>query len=155
MIQVVVLRGDGCARGVAGRGWTSIGTCAGCKTYAGISPQRCPPAVDRGWFYQGCVIDAILERSPADYVRRPTVPAKSPTLGLEAPTVRSPDHHRPIARRVDDVTFITWREAESHYTCGHVPPEGDAATAFGIAPMWTSMAASRFFDSRYRWTPLI
>ncbi|TYC20312.1 tyrosine-type recombinase/integrase [Micromonospora sp. MP36] len=29
-----------------------------------------------------CVIDAILEHSPADYVRRPTVPAESPTLGL-------------------------------------------------------------------------
>lgn len=33
-------------------------------------------------FYRICVIDAILEHSPADYVRRPTVPAESPTLGL-------------------------------------------------------------------------
>ncbi|MFC3382547.1 site-specific integrase [Couchioplanes azureus] len=33
-------------------------------------------------FYRVCVIDAILEQSPADYVRRPTVPAESPTLGL-------------------------------------------------------------------------
>lgn len=33
-------------------------------------------------FYRVCVIDAILEHSPADYVRRPTVPAESPTLGL-------------------------------------------------------------------------
>ena len=33
-------------------------------------------------FYGVCVIDAILEHSPADYVRRPTVPAESPTLGL-------------------------------------------------------------------------
>jgi site-specific recombinase XerD len=32
--------------------------------------------------YRVCVIDAILEHSPADYVRRPTVPAESPTLGL-------------------------------------------------------------------------
>jgi len=29
-----------------------------------------------------CVIDAILAKSPADYVRRATVPAGSPTLGL-------------------------------------------------------------------------
>jgi len=29
-----------------------------------------------------CVIDQILPHSPADYVRRPTVPAESPTLGL-------------------------------------------------------------------------
>jgi site-specific recombinase XerD len=33
-------------------------------------------------FYRVCVIDAILPHSPADYVRRPTVPADSPTLGL-------------------------------------------------------------------------
>ncbi|HZO69178.1 MAG TPA: tyrosine-type recombinase/integrase [Kribbellaceae bacterium] len=33
-------------------------------------------------FYRVCVIDQILGHSPADYVRRPTVPAESPTLGL-------------------------------------------------------------------------
>ncbi len=33
-------------------------------------------------FYRICVIDAILEHAPADYVRRPTVPAESPALGL-------------------------------------------------------------------------
>jgi site-specific recombinase XerD len=33
-------------------------------------------------FYRTCVIDAVLEQSPADYVRRPPVPAESPTLGL-------------------------------------------------------------------------
>src|SRR5947208_15999566 len=33
-------------------------------------------------FYRVCVIDAILAHSPADYVRRPSVPAESPTLGL-------------------------------------------------------------------------
>ena len=33
-------------------------------------------------FYRTCVIDAVLEHSPADYVRRPFVPAESPTLGL-------------------------------------------------------------------------
>jgi site-specific recombinase XerD len=33
-------------------------------------------------FYRVCVIDQILLHSPADYVRRPTVPAESPTLGL-------------------------------------------------------------------------
>jgi site-specific recombinase XerD len=32
--------------------------------------------------YQVCVIDGILPHSPADYVRRPTAPAESPTLGL-------------------------------------------------------------------------
>jgi site-specific recombinase XerD len=33
-------------------------------------------------FYRTCVIDGVLEHSPAEYVRRPQVPAESPTLGL-------------------------------------------------------------------------
>jgi integrase/recombinase XerD len=33
-------------------------------------------------FYRTCVIDGVLDHSPADYVRRPQVPAESPTLGL-------------------------------------------------------------------------
>ncbi|MEU0886250.1 hypothetical protein ABZ345_47420 [Lentzea sp. NPDC005914] len=33
-------------------------------------------------FYRTCVIDTVLEHSPADYVRRPVVPNESPTLGL-------------------------------------------------------------------------
>ena len=33
-------------------------------------------------FYRTCVIDGVLEHSPADYVRRPRVPPESPTLGL-------------------------------------------------------------------------
>jgi site-specific recombinase XerD len=33
-------------------------------------------------FYRTCVIDGILDHSPAEHVRRPPVPAESPTLGL-------------------------------------------------------------------------
>jgi integrase/recombinase XerD len=33
-------------------------------------------------FYRTCVIDTVLEHSPAEYVRRPHVPNESPTLGL-------------------------------------------------------------------------
>jgi integrase/recombinase XerD len=33
-------------------------------------------------FYRTCVIDGILDHSPAEYLRRPTVPPESPTLGL-------------------------------------------------------------------------
>lgn len=33
-------------------------------------------------FYRTCVIDDVLEHSPAEYVRRPHVPPESPTLGL-------------------------------------------------------------------------
>jgi hypothetical protein len=33
-------------------------------------------------FYRVCVIDQVLSYSPVDYVRRPPVPAESPTLGV-------------------------------------------------------------------------
>ena len=33
-------------------------------------------------FYRTCVIDDLLEYSPAEHVRRPAVPAESPTLGF-------------------------------------------------------------------------
>ena len=33
-------------------------------------------------FYRTCVIDGVLQSSPAEHVRRPNVPPESPTLGL-------------------------------------------------------------------------
>jgi integrase/recombinase XerD len=33
-------------------------------------------------FYRTCVIDSLLEHTPAEHVRRPTVPPESPTLGF-------------------------------------------------------------------------
>jgi site-specific recombinase XerD len=33
-------------------------------------------------FYRTCVIDGVLDHSPAEHVRRPAVPAESPTLGF-------------------------------------------------------------------------
>jgi integrase/recombinase XerD len=33
-------------------------------------------------FYRTCIIDGLLEHSPAEHVRRPTVPTESPTLGF-------------------------------------------------------------------------
>jgi hypothetical protein len=33
-------------------------------------------------FYRTCVIDGLMEHSPAEHVRRPSVPAGSPTLGF-------------------------------------------------------------------------
>jgi integrase/recombinase XerD len=33
-------------------------------------------------FYRTCTIDGVLEHSPAEHVRRPAVPAESPTLGF-------------------------------------------------------------------------
>ena len=34
-------------------------------------------------FYRTCVIDDLLEHSPAEHVRRPSVPPESPTLGFK------------------------------------------------------------------------
>src|SRR4051812_31290418 len=54
-----------------------------------LQEERCyqPSTVSRRLsvvvgFYRTCVIDQVLPYSPADYVRRPPVPAESPTLGL-------------------------------------------------------------------------
>ena len=33
-------------------------------------------------FYRTCVLDSVLEHSPAEHVRRPSVPAELPTLGF-------------------------------------------------------------------------
>ena len=33
-------------------------------------------------FYRTCVLDGIMDHSPAEHVRRPAVPAESPTLGF-------------------------------------------------------------------------
>jgi len=41
-------------------------------------------------FYRTAVIDGLLEHSPAEHVRRPTVPAESPTLGLTPPDSGTP-----------------------------------------------------------------
>jgi len=46
-------------------------------------------------FYRTCVIDGLLAHSPAEHVRRPTVPSESPTLGFHSPAVRGPAHRSP------------------------------------------------------------
>ena len=39
-------------------------------------------------FYRTCVIDGLLEHSPAEHIRRPTVPPESPNSRVHAPAVR-------------------------------------------------------------------
>ena len=46
-------------------------------------------------FYRTAVIDGVLTDSPAEHVRRPRVPAESPTLGLSHLQFRSTAHRRP------------------------------------------------------------
>ena len=72
----------------AARTWSC--TSDGCRRSAGSSPRRCRggsrwrpgstgPASSTRF---SCVIDEVLEHSPAEHVRRPVVPAESPTLGF-------------------------------------------------------------------------
>src|SRR6266487_6600035 len=46
-----------------------------------------PVSVTAG-FYRTCVIDGLLAHSPAEHVRRPSVPAESPTLGFHPSPIR-------------------------------------------------------------------
>ena len=64
-------------------GHTLSSTSAGYRKCAGTDHRRCRGACRlSAGFYRTCVIDGVLEHSPAEYVRRPHVPAESPTLGL-------------------------------------------------------------------------
>ena len=47
--------------------------------------HRVPAILGHRRFYRICVFDGILEHSPAEHVRRPPVPAESPTLGYTHP----------------------------------------------------------------------
>jgi len=50
-----------------------------CRFKPSTVSRRFPVAAG---FYRTCVIDGLLEHSPAEHVRRPSVPAESPTLGF-------------------------------------------------------------------------
>lgn len=66
-------------------------------------------------FYRICVIDQILPQSPADYVRRPTVPVESPTLASDTYSAElgdALDEHRVDVHRA--VVEMPLREPERH-----------------------------------------
>src|SRR5215831_8539584 len=65
----------------AARTWSC--TSGGCRRSASSSPSTVSRRFSvTAWFYRTCVIDGILERSLAEHVRRPAVPAESPILGF-------------------------------------------------------------------------
>jgi integrase/recombinase XerD len=64
-------------------GHTSSSASAGCRRSAGFKPSTvCRRFSVAAGFYRTCVLDGIIEHSPAEHVRRPAVPAESPTLGF-------------------------------------------------------------------------
>ena len=50
-------------------------------------------------FYRTCVIDDVLEHSPAEHVRRPAVSSDAPTLGVHTPAIRGLAHYGPPVRQ--------------------------------------------------------
>ena len=69
---------------------------------AGYPPFK-PSTVSRRFsvarFYRTCVIDGLLEHSPAEHVRRPSVPPESPTRGWHARLADHPHRRRGRAAR--------------------------------------------------------
>jgi hypothetical protein len=47
-------------------------------------------------FYRTCVLDSVLEHSPAEHVRRPAVPAAPPALGFTHLQFEALRDHGPI-----------------------------------------------------------
>ena len=78
-------------------------------------------------FYRTAVIDGVLEASPAEHLRRPTVPPESPTLGLDAPAVRGPAHRR--ADFTAPRATTPWWPCSACSACGSSkPPASTSAT---------------------------
>ncbi len=70
-------------------------------------------------FYRTCVIDGVLEHSPAEHVRRPVVPAESPTWG--SPTCSSrPCSRQPASHRT--CTTSPWWRCSGCSACGSSRP---------------------------------
>jgi hypothetical protein len=65
-------------------------------------------------FYRVCVLDAILAHSPADYVRRPTVPADSPTLGPGHLQFEALLTTAPLSTTPTDLAIFTFSHTATH-----------------------------------------
>src|SRR5579871_4284579 len=72
-------------------------------------------------FYRTCVIDGLLEHSPAEHVRRPSVPAESPTLGF---THLQFEALLTAARDSADSSAFAWWPCSDCSACGSSKPPG-------------------------------
>ena len=86
-------------------------------------------------FYRTCVIDGVLEHSPAEHVRRHTVPAESPTLGFTpcSSRPRSPRPGNPRARATS-----RWWACSGCWDCGFSKPPGQTS------PIWAKNMATGY-----------
>ena len=77
-------------------------------------------------FYKTCAIDGILENSPAEYVRRPAVPAESPTLGSRTCSSK-PSSPRPGSPRIPATS--RWWPCWGCLACGSSRPPAPTSPA--------------------------
>ncbi|GAA2389078.1 hypothetical protein GCM10010170_100520 [Dactylosporangium salmoneum] len=87
-----------------------------------LQDVRCSPPpshapIDRARVYRVCVVDGILPQSPADYVRRPTVPPESPTLGLGHLQLEALITTARRAANINDFALVALRTG----SCGRSP----------------------------------
>ncbi|WP_433667534.1 hypothetical protein ACQP06_28015 [Nocardia sp. CA-136227] len=71
-------------------------------------------------FYRTCVIDGVLDRSPAQYVRRPRVSNESPTLGLSHLQFEALLCARPATRTTRRTS--RWSPCSDCPACGSAKP---------------------------------
>src|SRR5687768_654117 len=69
-------------------------------------------------FYRVSVIDQILPHSPADYVRRPRVSAKSPTLGLEHLQFEALNTTARLSTNINDFALVALLGRQIFKACG-------------------------------------
>jgi hypothetical protein len=79
-------------------------------------------------FYRTCVIDGLLEHSPAEHVRRPTVLPESPTLGFTHLQFEALLHRIPAASR--------WLRCSGCSACATSRPLGRTS------PIWVMSTAT-------------
>jgi hypothetical protein len=70
-------------------------------------------------FYRTCALDGVLEHSPAEHARRPSVPAESPTLG--SPTCSSRPCSPPPGSHRTHTTSPSW-PCSGYSGCGSSRP---------------------------------
>ena len=75
-------------------------------------------------FYRTCVVDGVLEHSPAEHVRRPNVPAESPTLGFTHPQFEA---LLTAARESANDTTSPWWPCSGCWACGSSKPPAPAS----------------------------
>lgn len=78
-------------------------------------------------FYRTCVIDGVLEHSPAEYVRRPRVSAESPTLGLNHLQFEA---ILTASRESSNVNDFAWSPCSGFSDSASSRPPGPTSAAF-------------------------